>query len=109
MLGIAVVLGGIELMIGPGTAGGHIVYQELYRFSRGALWKGISPGSCSCNSAEQQRYYRHGCVVMQGKFIILRGSGHNPADLGTCITAMIASYGTILPARQVAWGHLLMY
>ena len=28
------------------------------------------------------------------------------ADLGTCITAMLASYGTILPARQVAWGHL---
>ena len=28
------------------------------------------------------------------------------ADLGTCLTALIASIGTIPPAKRVAWGHL---
>ena len=29
------------------------------------------------------------------------------ADLGTCVTSMLASIGTILPAKRVAWGHFL--
>ena len=96
---------GIELMIGPGTAATYCFIRnytglvELYG-------KVFSPGLCSCNSAEQQRYYRHGCVVMQENLYPCPRPGHNSVQTWERITAMIASYGTILPARQVAWGHL---
>ncbi len=28
------------------------------------------------------------------------------ADLGTCVTSLLASVGTVLPARQLALGHV---
>ncbi len=110
LLGIAVVLGGIELMIVALEPLADILfYQELYRFSRGALWKGIFAGalvaailqSSSVTIGMVVLLCRENLLSLPEALAIILG-----ADLGTCITAMIASYGTILPARQVAWGHL---
>ena len=110
LLGIAVVLGGIELMIvalEPLSA--TLFYQKLYMFSKGAPWKGIITGalvaailqSSSVTIGMVVVLCRENLLTLPEALAIILG-----ADMGTCITAMLASYGTILPARQVAWGHL---
>lgn len=110
LLGIAVVLGGIELMIvALEPLSDTLFYQELYRFSKGAPWKGIFTGalvaailqSSSVTIGVVVLLCRENLLTLPEALAIILG-----ADLGTCITSMIASYGTILPARQVAWGHL---
>ncbi len=108
--GITVVLGGIELLttaLEPFSA--TFFYRELYLFSKGAPWKGVLIGAITA-AVIQSSSVTTGMVVTLAKekmlglpeaLSIILG-----ADLGTCITSLIAAMGTILPARQVAWGHL---
>jgi phosphate:Na+ symporter len=110
LLGIALVLSGIELLvITLEPLSKTAFYRELYLFSRGTPWKGILTGTLSA-AVIQSSSVTIGMVVLLSKekminlpeaLAMILG-----ADLGTCVTSMLASLGTILPARRVAWGHL---
>ncbi|RJX24683.1 MAG: Na/Pi cotransporter family protein [Dethiobacter sp.] len=109
-LGIAVVLSGMELLVVTlEPLSKTAFYRELYFFSKGTPWKGIFTGALS-TALIQSSSVTIGMVVLLSKekminlpeaLAMILG-----ADLGTCVTSMLASLGTILPARQVAWGHL---
>ncbi len=108
--GIAVVLGGIELLalaLEPFSA--TIFYRKLYLFSKGAPWKGVLTGAMTA-AILQSSSVTIGMVVVLAKEKMLSLpealSMILGADLGTCVTSLVAALGTILPARQVAWGHL---
>ncbi|MGI6307865.1 MAG: Na/Pi cotransporter family protein [Dethiobacteria bacterium] len=108
--GLAAVLGGIELLaVALEPLSMTVFYQELYLFSKGAPWKGVLTGAMAA-AILQSSSVTIGMVVVLAKermlslpeaLAMILG-----ADLGTCVTSMLAALGTILPARQVAWGHL---
>lgn len=110
LCGISMVLGGIELLsvtLKPFSA--TVFYRELYLFSKGAPWKGVLTGAMTA-AILQSSSVTTGMVVVLAKEKMLNLpealSMILGADLGTCVTSLIAAMGTILPARQVAWGHL---
>lgn len=109
-LGIALVLSGIELLvITLEPLSRTVFYRELYFFSRGTPWKGILTGALSA-AVIQSSSVTIGMVILLAKEKMLNLPEALAmilgADLGTCVTSMLASLGTILPARRVAWGHL---
>lgn len=110
-LGIALVLSGIELLvITLEPLAGTAFYRGLYLFSKGAPWKGIFVGAFS-SAVIQSSSVTIGTVILLAKEKMLELPEALAmilgADLGTCVTAMVASLGTVLAARRLAWGHLI--
>ncbi|MGI5823132.1 MAG: Na/Pi cotransporter family protein [Dethiobacteria bacterium] len=110
LAGVAAVLGGIELLaaaLEPLSLTNF--YQELYFFSKGAPWKGVLTGALAA-AILQSSSITIGMVVVLAKERLLSLPEALAmilgADLGTCVTSLLAAWGTILPARRVAWGHL---
>lgn len=110
LLGIGVVLVGIELMIASlEPLSETLFYQEFYTFSKDTPWKGILTGAVAAAILQSSSVTigmvvvlcRENLLTLPEALAIILG-----ADLGTCVTSMLASWGTILPARRVAWGHL---
>ena len=111
LLGVSVVLAGIELLsftLEPLSSTSF--YQEVYLFSRGAPWKGILTGILTAGML-QSSSVTAGMVVLLAKENLLNLpealSVIIGADLGTCVTSLLASIGTVLPARQLAFGHVI--
>lgn len=110
-LGAALVLSGIELMaITLEPLSKTAFYRGLYLLSKGTPWKGILTGALTA-AVIQSSSVTIGMVILLTKekminlpeaLAMILG-----ADLGTCVTSMLASIGTILPAKRVAWGHFL--
>ncbi|NMB41327.1 MAG: Na/Pi cotransporter family protein [Firmicutes bacterium] len=110
-LAIALVLSGMELLvITLEPLSKTVFFRNLYLFSKGTPWKGILVGAVS-SAIIQSSSVTIGSVILLSKEKILELPEALAmilgADLGTCITAMLASLGTILPAKRVAWGHLI--
>ncbi len=111
LVSLGVVLAGIELLVytlEPLTATTY--YQEIYLFSQGAPWKGILTGVLAAGML-QSSSITAGMVVLLARenllnlpqaLAVILG-----ADLGTCVTSLLASIGTVLPARRLAFGHVL--
>ncbi|NMB35405.1 MAG: Na/Pi cotransporter family protein [Firmicutes bacterium] len=108
--GMTAVLGGIELLtVAMAPFSATIFYRELYLFCKGTPWKGVLTGAMAA-AVLQSSSVTTGLVVALAKEKMLSLpealSMILGADLGTCVTSLIAAMGTILPARRVAWGHL---
>jgi phosphate:Na+ symporter len=110
LLGIALLLSGIEFLstsLEPLST--TTFYNNLFLFSKGSPWKGLITGALAA-AVLQSSSVTIGMVILMAKEKMLNLPEALAmilgADLGTCITSMLASLGTILPARQVAWGHL---
>ena len=111
LLSFGLVLAGIELLVyalEPLTS--TLYYQDIYLFSRGAPWKGILTGVIAAGML-QSSSITAGMVVLLARenllnlpeaLAVILG-----ADLGTCVTSLLASIGTVLPAKRVAFGHVL--
>jgi phosphate:Na+ symporter len=110
LLGVAAVLCGLRLLaftLEP--LAGTAAFHHLFAFSRGGLWRGIITGTMAAAIIQSSSVtigmvilmVREGYLGFQEALAIVVG-----ADLGTCLTAMLASIGTISPARKVAYGHL---
>ncbi len=111
VVSLGVVLAGIELIVytlEPLTATSY--YQDIYLFSRGTPWKGILTGVLAAGML-QSSSITAGMVVLLARenllnlpqaLAVILG-----ADLGTCVTSLLASIGTVLPARRLAFGHVL--
>lgn len=109
-LGIALVLCGIELMVLTlKPLSQTVFYQKLYYFSAGTPWKGILAGALSA-AVIQSSSVTIGIVILLAKEKLLTLPEALAmilgADLGTCVTSLLASLGTVLPAKRVAFGHL---
>ncbi|MGI5876552.1 MAG: Na/Pi cotransporter family protein [Dethiobacteria bacterium] len=112
MLGIALVFSGIEVFpIALKPLSQTTFFKELIMFSKGTSWKGIVTGTFAA-AILQSSSVTIGLVILLVKEKVLGLSESIAiimgADLGTCLTSLLASIGTILPARQVACGHLLV-
>ncbi|MDO9536353.1 MAG: Na/Pi symporter [Bacillota bacterium] len=110
LLGIALLLSGIEfLSISLEPLSSTTFYNNLFLFSKGSPWKGLLTGALAA-AVLQSSSVTIGMVILMARENMLNLPEALAmilgADLGTCITSMLASLGTILPARQVAWGHL---
>jgi phosphate:Na+ symporter len=112
ILGIALILSGIELFsVALKPLSHSAFFKELILFSKGTSWKGLVTGTLAA-AILQSSSVTIGMVILLVKEKVL----HLPesvaimmgADLGTCLTSLLASIGTALPAKQVAWGHLLL-
>jgi phosphate:Na+ symporter len=111
LLGVALLLSGIEfLSISLEPLSSTTFYNNLFIFSKGAPSKALLMGALAA-AVLQSSSVTIGMVILMARENMLKLPEALAmilgADLGTCITSMIASLGTILPARQVAWGHLL--
>jgi phosphate:Na+ symporter len=110
LLSIAVVLCGIQLLVITLEPFAHTdTFHHLFTFSRGTLWRGIITGTTAA-AIIQSSSVTIGMVILMAKegyltfpeaLAIVVG-----ADLGTCLTALLASIGTIPSAKRVALGHL---
>ncbi|MEW5921070.1 MAG: Na/Pi symporter [Bacillota bacterium] len=110
LLGIGAVLAGIEMLIytlGPLTMAPF--FQDILLFSRGSPWKGMLIGTLLAGIL-QSSSVTAGMVVLLARERILNLPEALAivigADLGTCVTSLLASVGTVLPARQLALGHV---
>ncbi len=110
LLSIAIVLCGIQLLVftlEPFAA--TATFRHLFAFSRGSPWKGIITGTTAAAIIQSSSVTigmvillaREGCLAFPEALAIVVG-----ADLGTCLTALLASVGTIPAAKRVALGHL---
>ncbi len=110
LLGIGLVLAGIEMLIW--ILGGLTMapfFQKVLLFSRGAPWQGLLTGiflagilqSSSVTVGIVVLLAREGILTLPQALAVVLG-----ADLGTCVTSLLATVGTILPAKQLAWGHV---
>ena len=111
LLGIALLLSGIEfLSFSLEPLSSTTFYNNLFLFSKGSPWKGLITGVLAA-AILQSSSVTIGMVILMARENMLKLPEALAmilgADLGTCITSMLASFGTILPARQVAWGHLI--
>jgi phosphate:Na+ symporter len=110
LLSLGVLLAGIELLVyslEPLTSTSY--YQGIYLFSRGALWKGILTGVLAAGML-QSSSVTAGMVVLMARENLLNLPDALAivlgADLGTCVTSLVASIGTVLSARRLALGHV---
>lgn len=110
LLSIAIVLCGIQLLIVTlEPFADTVVFHRLFTFSRGAPWKGIITGTTAAAIIQSSSVTigmvilmaREGYLTFPEALAIVVG-----ADLGTCLTALLASVGTIPSAKRVALGHL---
>lgn len=109
-LGIGAVLAGIEALIAAlDPLAVAPFFQHIIFFSRGAPWKGILTGvllagilqSSSVTVGIVVLLTREGILTLPQALAVVLG-----ADLGTCVTSLLAAVGTVLPARQLALGHV---
>lgn len=110
LLGVGVVLAGIELIVyslEPLKFTSY--YQDIYMFSREATWKGILTGVIAAGML-QSSSVTAGMVVLLARENLLNLTEALSviigADLGTCLTSLLASTGTVLPAKRLALGHV---
>lgn len=111
LLSMAVVLCGIQLLVlSLEPFADTALFRQLFDFSRGTPWKGIITGTAAAAIIQSSS-------VTIGMVILLAREGYLTfpealaivvgADLGTCLTSLLASVGTIPPAKRVAWGHFI--
>jgi len=110
LLNIAAVLAGIKLM---GTSMEPLsqteAFQSLIEFSRNAPWKALISGAATSAVLQSSSVTIGMAVVMvkEGLMKLPEALGViMGADLGTCVTSLIASIGTSISARRLAFGHL---
>ncbi len=110
LLSIAVLFCGIQLLIVTlHPLADTVLFRQLFAFSRGALWKGIITGTTAAAIIQSSSVTigmvillaREGFLTFPQALAIAVG-----ADLGTCLTSLLAAIGTIRAAKRVAWGHL---
>lgn len=110
LLSIAAVIWGIQLLVFTlEPLADTVLFQQLFDFSRGSLWKGIITGTTAAAIIQSSSVTigmvillaKEGLLTLPEALAITVG-----ADLGTCLTSLLASIGTILPAKRVAWGHV---
>ncbi len=85
-------------------------FRALFMESRHSLWTGLVTGtvftalihSSSATTAITMNLIAHKVLSMQTALAVVLG-----ANVGTCVTAIIASIGTNAASRQVAWLHTL--
>lgn len=112
MLGVSFILAGIEMFsIAFKPLADLAFLEKLFLLSKGKPWRGIMTGTIAA-AILQSSSVTIGMIILLVKEKIL-GLPESVAmmmgaDLGTCLTSLLASINTILPARQVAWGHLLL-
>ncbi len=111
LFGVGVVLAGIELIVyslEPLKFTSY--YQDIYMFSRESTWKGILTGVIAAGML-QSSSVTAGMVVLLARENLLNLTEALSvilgADLGTCLTSLLASIGTVLPAQRLALGHVL--
>lgn len=108
-LGIGLMLSGIELLsFSLAFLSTSSLYIELFSFGRDSVWKGIVTGAIG-SAVIQSSSVTIGMVIALAKENLIQLPQALAmilgADLGTCVTSLVASTGTILPAKRVAWGH----
>ncbi len=110
LLNIAAVLAGIKLM---GTSMEPLsqteAFQSLIEFSKNAPWKALISGAATSAVLQSSSVTIGMAVVMvkEGLMKLPEALGViMGADLGTCVTSLIASIGTSISARRLAFGHL---
>lgn len=111
LLGLAIVLGGVEMLgdvLEPLSESGFL--KDLLMHSKNAPWHGILSGVITA-AILQSSSVTIGMVIILTKHQLINLPDAVAmvlgADLGTCITALLASLGTIWAARCVALGHML--
>ncbi len=111
LLGLAVVLGGVEILgevLRP--LSNSVFVQDLLLQGLDVPWRGIVSGAAVA-AVLQSSSVTIGMVIILGKLQLLQLGDAIAlvlgADFGTCITALVASIGTIRAAWYVALGHLL--
>jgi len=111
ILGAAALIGGIELLsYSLKPLSDTPWFTELLSFGKDEPWKGVLTGagaavliqSSSVTIGMVTLLVKEGALSVSEALGMVLG-----ADIGTCITAILASTGTVLPARQVAWGHFI--
>lgn len=111
LLGIAFMLSGVELLSTSLASFSTLpFYRELYSFGSDSVWKGIFMGAFSSAVIQSSSVTigmlialaREKMIYLPEALAMVLG-----ADLGTCVTSLMASIGTVVPARRVAWGHFV--
>lgn len=111
LLGVGALLAGIEMLVfafAPLTATSY--FENIYSFSRGATWKGIFTGALAAAVLQSSSVIAGMAVLLVRENILKLPEGLAiviGADLGTCVTSLLAAVGTVLAARRLAVGHAL--
>ena len=111
LLGLAIVLGGVEMLadiLKP--LSDSVFFKELLSQSKNTPLLGMINGALVA-AILQSSSVTIGMIIVLARNQLIQISDAVAmvlgADLGTCVTAMFASIGTLWSARCVALGHLL--
>lgn len=108
---IAVIFKGIELLRSSlEPLYNSPFFQQLYLFNQVEPWKGILFSAIATAIIQSSSAIIGMAVFLAKENMISTSQGLAiilGADLGTCVTSLVASIGTVLPARRVAWGHFI--